>query len=294
MMNRGNDRTETLNGIMDREIEKNPHSRGLIDAFRPVIIERNRLLDEIAPVKIDFSTFDKIRFQGGVPLIRQQNLFPPDDPLKEMADRMVPAMKEGFPGLRDDLDRLQEAWKKGRLVLDDYFRAFPDHGDAVIDRWAADLHAKPQGFALMMHQLSRIVLEKRAQDAADRIKGIDWTKGFCPICGSFPSIALIEEKIPRRWLHCSRCGYDWLFSRVICPYCENEAQQGMDFFYVENRAQEAAFSCEKCKRYLITLNRVSDLHAHDLDVSAISLAHLDVIMQGKGFTPMTVCEWNSF
>jgi hypothetical protein len=25
MMNRGNDRTETLNGIMGREIEKNPH-----------------------------------------------------------------------------------------------------------------------------------------------------------------------------------------------------------------------------------------------------------------------------
>jgi FdhE protein len=81
---------------------------------------------------------------------------------------------------------------------------------------------------------------------------------------------------------------------VICPYCENEAQQGMNFFYVETRAQESAFTCDQCKRYLITLNRVSDLHEHDLDVSAISLTHMDIIMQEKGFIPMTVCEWNAF
>jgi FdhE protein len=45
---------------------------------------------------------------------------------------------------------------------------------------------------------------------------------------------------------------------------------------------------------LITLKRVSNLHDHDLDDSAISLTHMDVIMQEKGFIPMTACEWNSF
>jgi FdhE protein len=68
----------------------------------------------------------------------------------------------------------------------------------------------------------------------------------------------------------------------------------MDFFYVEKRAQEAAFSCDKCHRYLVTLNKVSDLNVHDLDVSALSLTHLDIIMQEKGFAPMVNCAWNTF
>ena len=151
-----------------------------------------------------------------------------------------------------------------------------------------------QGISLLLRHVTRIFLERRMQAVDEKIKGLEWKKGYCPVCGAFPTIALIEEKITRRWLHCSRCGHDWLFSRVICPCCENEAQQGMDFFYVETRVQESAFACEKCNRYLITLNRISDLHDHDLDVSAIGLAHMDVIMQGRGFVPMTACEWNTF
>jgi FdhE protein len=294
MMRSENDRVATLRRVMDREIEKKPHSRELIDAFRPVMIERTRLLEKISLKKTDLAALDEIRFQGGVPLIRQQQLLSPEDPWEEMAAGMIPAMKEGFPGIRDDMDRLLASRKKIKGIVCDYIGVFPDHGGDVIDRWAADLQVSPQGIALLLRHLIRIILEKRSQDAAERIKDLAWTKGYCPICGAFPTIALIEEKITRRWLHCSQCGHDWLFSRVICPYCENEAQQGMDFFYVETRAQEAAFTCDQCKRYLITLNRVSDLHDHDLDISAISLVHLDIIMQERGFNPMVACEWNSF
>jgi len=293
-MNSENDRVETLQRVIDREIEKNPHNRELINAFRPVMIVRARLLEKVKLNQTAPASFDEIRFQEGVPLIRQQQLLSPQDPWEDMAAGMIPAMKEGFPGIRDNMDRLLSSRKKIKGLVCDYIGVFPDHGESVIDRWAADLQADPQSIALLLHQLIRIILEKRSRDAADLIKDIEWKKGYCPVCGAFPTIALIEEKITRRWLHCSRCSHDWLFSRVICPYCENEAQQGMDFFYVETRAQESAFTCDECKRYLITLNRVSDLHEHDLDVSAISLTHMDIIMQEKGFLPMTACEWNSF
>jgi FdhE protein len=39
---------------------------------------------------------------------------------------------------------------------------------------------------------------------------------------------------------------------------------------------------------------MSDLIVRDLDISAISLTHLDIIMQDKGFQPMVTCEWNVF
>ena len=285
---------ETLNEIMDREIEKNPHSREIIGAFRPVLIARIRFLAKGKLKSIPLPGFDPIRFTGGVSLVQQLRFFSPDDPWKEMVSAMTTAIKEGFPSLREDMDHLEEAGRKGGLDIYDYFRTFPDHGEDIIKRWSADIPANPQGIALLLNQLTRIVLEKRRPDAVALIGAAEWKKGYCPVCGAFPTIALIEEKITRRWLHCSQCGHDWLFSRVICPYCEFEAQEGMDFFYVESRTQESAFSCDKCQRYLVTLNRVSDLNDHELDVSALNLTHLDIIMQGKGLTPMVSCAWNTF
>ena len=44
------------------------------------------------------------------------------------------------------------------------------------------------------------------------------------------------------------------------------------------------------QKYLITLNRVSDVYGQDLEAAAIGLTYLDMIMQDKGFTPMTACD----
>ena len=143
-----------------------------------------------------------------------------------------------------------------------------------------------------MSLVSRVALEQRAKEITLALGAFDWEKGYCPICGSFPSIALIEEEGGKRFLHCSSCGHDWRFTRVICPYCENEAEQGMDYFYIENKTQESAFVCDKCKKYLVTLYRAGNVFARDMDIAAISLIHMDMIMQEKGYEPMTSCVWN--
>jgi FdhE protein len=146
----------------------------------------------------------------------------------------------------------------------------------------------------MLGAVARIVLQARSNGIGERIGEMGWEKGYCPICGAHPTIAVIREKIAQRWLHCSRCGHEWRYSRMLCPGCEQESPSGIDYFYVEDRRQETAFSCDACKRYLITLNQISDIGDYDRDVSAMSLIHLDLVMQEKGFTPMTRCEWNSF
>jgi len=294
MMKNKNGRGEKLGAIIDREIVKNPHNIEILNAFRPVMLARDHTRLQVRLTPIPTSEFDPVRFSTGIPLIRQYALFLPDDPWEDMLAAMIPAMKAGFPNLESDLERFEEALINGRLVMNDYFAAFPVHGADVIARWAVDLQASPEGIALLLHQLVRITLENRAASTVVHTENVPWNKGYCPVCGAFPSIALIEEKIPRRRLHCSQCGHDWLFSRVICPYCENEAQQGMDFFFIEDRAQESAFTCGRCRKYLITLNRISDLNDLDMDVSAINLTHLDVIMQGRGFAPMAAYAWNTF
>ncbi len=284
--------TGRLEEIIDREMDRHPHSQPLLEAFRPLFLARNRLLEDLelgedVPFKID-----EIRFQGGVPVIEQHPLLQENDPGDDLVRAIIPALQEGFPDLRGDLENFEKALSEGKVVLSEYFLRNRDGQENLLSAWAEILSIAAPRIGFVLNSAARVVLEKRAKDIAEQIQGLKWEKGYCPVCGSFPSLAVIGEKIGERWLHCSNCGHLWRFSRVICPYCEHEEQEGMDFFLIEDNPQEAAFACDSCQRYLVTLYRVSDLNDRNLDVSALGLTHLDVIMQEKNLFPMAVTDWN--
>lgn len=278
--------------LMDDVIEKNPHTKDILYAFRPVILERYRLADTLELKNTDSPKIDERKLKEGVPVIRQTILFHQDDPWAEIALFMIPAAKKGFPALQGDVEKLEVLIKNGTISLYDYFKSYPANGENIIGGWESEFGINGTAIAVLLNVITRVILEKRSQHI--EWKGDNWEKGYCPTCGNFPSIAMIKEKIAERWLHCSQCGYEWKFSRVICPYCEHHGEKETPFFFVEDKDKECAFACDKCKRYLITLTRMSDLIIRDLDISAISLTHLDIIMQGKGFQPMATCEWNVF
>lgn len=285
--------TSAIEQIFERAIEQNPHAGQILKAFKPIIVKQRQLSSE-APLKgIDCSKISKEKLKAGVPAIRQIPLLGADQDLKQVTLQMAAAAKEGMPALAEGLDRFCDLIHQGKISPADYFH--PGEGDKnnTAENWVKDLKITPSNASFLMNLVSRVILEQRADELTKALGSFDWEKGYCPVCGDFPSIALIEEEGGKRFLHCSSCGYDWRFTRVICPYCEFEGQQGMDYYYIENKTQESAFTCEKCKKYLVTLYRAGHLLARDMDVCAIALVHLDMIMQEKGYEPMTVCPWNS-
>ena len=205
---------------------------------------------------------------------------------------MAAAVKEGMPNIGGSIDKISALIQEGKINPFDFFKA-PVEGEVnAIGSLSKKLQVSPSNASFLMSLVSRVVLEKRAREIMETMGMFDWEKGYCPVCGEFPSIALIEEEGGKRFLHCSSCGQDWRFTRISCPYCEKETRKDMEYFYVENKTQEAAFVCDQCKKYLVTLYRAGKLFARDLDISAISLIHMDLLMQNKGYEPMTSCVWN--
>lgn len=278
--------------IVDRAVEQNPHATELLKAFGP-IIERQRQLINTSPLApIDFSGVAKEKLKAGMPVIQQIQILPANEDLKQMTLALADAVAEGLPGLTENMERLCDLIRSGKMEPADYFKSFPEAQDSTVEVWRKNLDVSSSNAAFLMSLVGRVVLEQRAREATAALGDFGWEKGYCPICGDYPSIALIEEQGGKRFLHCSSCGQDWRFTRVVCPYCEKDAAYGMDYFYVEDKKQESAFVCDACKKYLITLYRAGHLLARDLDISAISLVHLDMIMQDKGYEPMTACPWN--
>ena len=281
------DTRSRLEKIMDSAVRNNPHSSDIIKAFRPVLIEKNRLAGSLASGDGEALAMDEAKFREGVPLGDQNSLFFTEDPWKTIALTLIPELVKGFPALAPDLERLQGLIEAGTV-------SFDGSSGAMAQELASAHGIGEQAVLFLSHMAGRVILEMRARDWGKLLQDFTWEKGYCPLCGGAPMIAKIREGQSARILHCSQCGHEWTFSRVICPSCGNTEQKTMSYFFVEDKAQESTFVCERCRHYLITADRVSDLIDFDADVCALSLVHLDVIMQEKGYLPMASCAWNTF
>lgn len=108
---------------------------------------------------------------------------------------------------------------------------------------AVDLPALAVGFALAPY------LQRAAELLLPRLDLSLWAKGFCPVCGGHPNLALLEHSSGARQLVCSRCDGSWSYQRIGCPFCGSEGKQT---YY---RSQDGAYRlyvCPDCHRYLKT------------------------------------------
>ncbi|MEA2061590.1 MAG: formate dehydrogenase accessory protein FdhE [Thermodesulfobacteriota bacterium] len=134
---------------------------------------------------------------------------------------------------------------------------------------------------------------------------LSWKKGYCPVCGFPPSISCLAKASDaqseflkggggQKYLHCSLCGNNWRVKRHMCPVCENEDPKDRLYFQAEGAVGERVDVCRKCQFYLPCIDLREFSNDPHLDISAVSMVHLDIKAQEKGFKPVTQLPWNSF
>ncbi len=283
---------EDLAKEIEQIISTHPHLENLLKAFAPLLLEKNQwLLDSTVDPRV-FS-IDPIRYADGVPLNQQHQLFFKDDPWGSAGWSAAKSIAQGFPHLSKDMEVLLNRFTEGKY--DDIFLLFSHGQEAdqqLIDK-AAELGISPTSLHLFLRVLNRFMLTKKARDMKTELAVHAWKKGYCPVCGGFPHLAILGDN-GRRELQCADCGHAWTFSRLTCPYCDHEDPQNTNIFFIEGKPEDTAFTCDKCRRYLLTANRSASLKHPPADLIAMGLIHLDVILQDKDFRPMAECEWNGF
>jgi len=108
---------------------------------------------------------------------------------------------------------------------------------------------------------------------AELRKDDDWLRGYCPVCGALPPLAQVLHDSPRM-LACCYCRSTWHFRRIGCPFCENDDQDQLSVFTIEQEPLFRLDTCRECNGYLKTYLGDSDLELHLSDWSSL---HLDVL-----------------
>jgi formate dehydrogenase maturation protein FdhE len=112
-----------------------------------------------------------------------------------------------------------------------------------------------------------------------------WFKPLCPLCGNTPSMARLEKEAGQRYLWCSTCNTQWIFPRMLCPFCLNKDQDQLRYFYDEMKKFYRVYVCDNCKRFIKTIDERENNHQAEISMTTEDMAthFLDDLAVDEGF-----------
>jgi FdhE protein len=108
-----------------------------------------------------------------------------------------------------------------------------------------------------------------------------WSRRYCPTCGSLPAMAQLLGVDPgrRRLLSCGCCGTRWQFRRIGCPFCESADNHRLSALAIEGEKCLRIDYCQSCRAYLKTYDGVGNEKLFLADWTSV---HLDIIARERG------------
>ena len=264
----------------------NPHYTELLDIMADILILREEYLNNMndSIFTVDENLISQ-KMKGGLPLIdfagKKYDLTRPKEYFNSLISIAEKRMPEVAQNIIDIIKSSPFDWEKN-------IRASFDHKADEIDiQISADDREEEDNIDLIdlfMEESLRPELEIIAKKYGETVGKSSWSEGYCPICGKEPKIGEIrEEEDGKRYLFCHQCGFKWYFHRIKCPFCGNEEQHSLAYFEVEGEERYRVDVCNKCRRYIKTVELPKSSEEPNMDVEDIATLHLDMIAYDEGY-----------
>jgi FdhE protein len=106
--------------------------------------------------------------------------------------------------------------------------------------------------------------------------------GCCPVCGSMPELSVFGEN-GKRSLVCGFCGHQWPSKRVFCVFCGNADHETLRYYQIDNEEEYRVDVCEKCKRYIKTVDVKKTTRPIYLPLENASTPYIDMKFREMGY-----------
>lgn len=155
-----------------------------------------------------------------------------------------------------------------------------EHGP--IETAASGLDADPDALARMIDLALQPFLWETAR-ILGALTDIDaWERGYCPVCGAWPGLAELVGPEKRRHLRCIRCGTDWTWFVLLCPYCGNDDHRTLRVLQAPDTAERVDV-CERCHGYVKAVPSYAPASAVRLIAEDVATMDLDVSATAAGY-----------
>lgn len=112
------------------------------------------------------------------------------------------------------------------------------------------------------------------------------SSSYCPICGSLPNLALLDES-GKKHMSCSLCSHIWQVQRMGCLFCQSNDKKDTHYFFTGEEPEYRVYCCDNCKRYIKTVDIRQLGRRFYPRLELVATLHLDMKAKDKGYIP---CE----
>ena len=144
---------------------------------------------------------------------------------------------------------------------------------ALVDGAGVDL-----GLLATLGQLAALpLLQACGRAAVPILDGVRWEAGYCPVCAAWPTLAELRGLERGRWLRCGRCGADWQFAHLQCPYCASVDHRKSGYLAAEGQGEaRRATVCEECRGYLKAATTIRPIPPAEIVLMDAETLELDI------------------
>jgi FdhE protein len=261
-----------------------PNYQGILEFFEKLLLEQLKIKAEVdfRPVEINEDRA-KIRAKEGFPILSKGDFS--IDP--HLADRLFRSLCRIAKGenqkLKGEVGKIERALRRKKIDLEICLVKAVGGEHDYLSRIAADTGIDQGVMNFLLHTTIKPFVEMMASHLKDKVDEDLWDKGICPICGSQPLMGELRGEEGKRIWTCSFCGNQWKGRRLMCPFCENTDHRTLRYFHTEKEKAYRIDICDKCKRYIKTVDSRQLSEEIFLPVEDIGTLHLDILAANKGF-----------
>ncbi|MFL5241923.1 MAG: formate dehydrogenase accessory protein FdhE [Gemmataceae bacterium] len=273
---------EEAQAELDRLAQERPFLKGLVLLLRdllPLCSPRPELVDRIEIEKDASPT----KLADGIPLLRGENIA-----IDEGAVRQNWIAACAIVAKHQDSDapgKLAEAMRSGRLNPADLVsRALAGDAQNLVQFWEATA-VDPSLAGTVLRMTLFPLLTSLNQSLTPLRDGIDWRRGYCPTCGTWPLLGEYRGLEQLRYLRCGLCAASWEAARLFCPFCGNRRHEQLAFLHAEGEESSyKAAVCNQCHGYVKMMSTLTALPPLPLLVADVATLHLDLIASERGYS----------
>jgi|PlaIllAssembly_1097288.scaffolds.fasta_scaffold31478_3 FdhE protein len=271
--------------------KKRPGYGKILDFYQSVkeAQEKTKASVKIASIKLK-KEWKKLLSQEGFSLIQRED-FPLDmESSVRLFETLCRVGRNANPHMAAQIMKIKEAIHDKRIDLKKLLTA--GSKEQRIEKKVKELGLDENVFLFLIQTSIRSSIEAGVEQLRRELDPETWLKGYCPLCGSLPTLSLLREETGKRYLLCSYCGYQWRMDRISCPFCKNKDPESLHYFFGEGEETYRIDLCDQCHQYIKTID-TRNLQESDPVLEDLSTLHLDLLASKKGYKRPVPNPWTT-
>jgi FdhE protein len=181
------------------------------------------------------------------------------------------------PGLR----KLLDLTSSDDARINELLRSFLAEDKAALEDLAGQCDLPPAVLTFLARMTLRPSFYALREGLRDRLDSLDWSEGYCPLCGGGSDVARLAADNGARILHCALCGHSWEFERLACPFCGGRDPGDISFFTTGETGYRVDY-CESCHGYVKTVDQRQLAEEWPWEIVEVVTWHLDSLAERRG------------